>query len=302
MGFKTRWYILTVILFLSFFLSSSLGQSLNNFSADSLDALIQNYAFKALLDHNPHTGALYNAALPANLSGVEVSVVRLKSGSLWIRGANLSVFRIPPRVLTIPYEKRLAIVYQNLGNLSSQYYNVPGYSMVTPVVGFMAYNASNLDTINGITKLNLSVTGDPISIHFPLPEESTNSSLQCVRFNAGGSMDFSEMKLPNVCLTRDQGHFSVVVRSATPKGVLKGKDRLWMFLVIGFVLGIVGLILVGLVGFVVVKIVKMKRIGEMEREADEGEAFETIWVGSSRMPSAKIIRTTPMIENSEAAP
>lgn len=287
MGFKSL-YIIGVIF--SLFVSS-FGQSFeNNSSRDSLDALLQDYAFKSLA--RPHTGALYKASLPANLSGMEASVVRLRSGSFWTRGANFSSFHIPPRVMPIPYVRRLAIVYQNLGNWSSYYYNVPGYSLVSPVVGFMAYDASNL-SVNGITKTNLSVTGDPISVHFPhvLLPEGSNLTTRCVTFSVGGSVFFSELTLPNVCHTRNPGHFSIVVH------LKKKEERLWKWWVIGFGFGFVGLVLVGLVVTVLVKFAKMKKIKKMEEKADEGEAFKTIWIGRSKMPSAIVTRTQPALEN-----
>ncbi|KAF8412159.1 hypothetical protein HHK36_000116 [Tetracentron sinense] len=258
---------------------------------DSLDVLLRDYACKAVGRHR--SGVLYKATLPANLSSIEVSAVRLRSGSFWIRGANFSNFRMPPKIIPMPFVRRIAIVYQNLGNWSSHYYSLPGYSLISPVVGFLAYDAPN-SSARWVRKLNLSVTGDPISIHFPqvsLPKGS-NSTIRCVRFGAGGSVDFSKMTMPNVCYTRDQGHFSIVVP-------IKKKERQWKLWVVGFGCGFVGLVLVGLVGMVVFKFVKMKGIGEMERQADAGVAFETIWIGSSKMPSATLIRTQPVLENEQ---
>ncbi|KAI3996086.1 hypothetical protein MKX01_018155 [Papaver californicum] len=280
----------------------------NNISAaaNSLDVLLQKYAFKELLVHNRRTGSLYHSAvLPTNLTGIRVSVVRLRSRSFWIRGANFSDFRMPPRVKPIPYVKRLAIVYTNLGNLSSHYYNVPGnYSMVTPVIGFTVYNATNLNTVNGTKKLaNLTTTRNPISIHFTLPSGLNISQAKCVKFNEDGSPNFSEVKHPNICLTNDQGHFAVVTVRPEPRTEKKKKDRrLLVWLVLSIVFGVFALLFIGLLGFVVYRIVKKRRIGAMEKEAENGEAFETIWVGNSKMPSATSMRTNPIIEYSESAP
>ncbi|KAI3974833.1 hypothetical protein MKX01_004944 [Papaver californicum] len=273
-------------------------------AANSLDILLEKYAFKELQVHNNRrTGSLYHSAvLPMNLTGIRVSVVRLRSGSFWIRGANFSDFRIPPRVKPIPYVKRLAIVYQNLGNLSSHYYNVPGnYSMVTPVIGFIIYNATNLNTVNGMKKLtNLTSTRNSISVHFTLPSGLNISQAKCVKFNEDGSPYFSQVKYPNICLTNDQGHFAVVTVRPQPR--VEKKKRLLVWLVLSIVFGVFALLFIGLLGFVVYRIVKKRRIGAMEKEAENGEAFETIWVGNSKMPSATSMRTNPIIEYSESAP
>ncbi|XP_010251560.1 PREDICTED: uncharacterized protein LOC104593426 [Nelumbo nucifera] len=301
MGSKRRWYFIWVICCLCLFISSS-GQALNNLTHDDLDDLFQDYAFKAFKALvRPRTGKLYNAALPVNLSGMEASVVRLRRGSFWVRGANFSTFHIPPRIIPLPYVKRLAIVYQNLGNWSSYYYRVPGYALVAPVVGFMVYDASNLSATS-ITKLSLSLRGDPISIRFPqvvLPEGS-NSTIRCATFSEDGSVLLSEMTLPSECLGHDQGHFSLVV-SVPPIAVpLKRKVKLWKWWAIGFGSGFIGLVLVGLVGIVALTFVKKNKFGEMERRASEGEAFDTVWIGTSKMPSARVIRTQPVLENGDA--
>ncbi|KAG5249398.1 atpob [Salix suchowensis] len=115
----------------------------DSFTTDTLDTFLQDSAFKSLAHQWPHTGALYKGLIPVNLSGMEVSIVRIRSRTLWNIGANFSNFQIPSRTMTSPHVKRLAIVYQDLGNWSSYYYSAPGYSMITPVVGFMVFNASN---------------------------------------------------------------------------------------------------------------------------------------------------------------
>nr|GMC86676.1 Lipoprotein signal peptidase [Ipomoea batatas] len=66
---------------------------------NSLDSLIRDFASNR---SRRRTGRLYEVVLPANFSGIEASIVTLKSGSLWMRGANFSLFGIPPRVLPWP--------------------------------------------------------------------------------------------------------------------------------------------------------------------------------------------------------
>ncbi|XP_043717785.1 uncharacterized protein LOC122665695 [Telopea speciosissima] len=280
---------------------ASFAQNLQNDSARiSLDALLQKYAYKALV--RPHTGILYKASHPANLSGMEASVIRLRSGTFWVRGANVSAFLFPPRIISEPFVKRFSIVLQNLGNWSSNYYSVPGYSLVTPVVGFRFYDSSNLSS-NAIASLSLNVTGDPISVHFPqfLLPPGSNWTVRCVTFKVDGTFSLANITLPNVCFTRNQGHFSIVVEQ--PKmNVTKVRrlKKLWKWWVIGLVCGFLGLVLVCVVAMLVVWLTRRKKILKMEKKADQGESFKTIWVGPSKMPSAAVTRTHPVLENEYA--
>ncbi|KAF6172958.1 hypothetical protein GIB67_006334 [Kingdonia uniflora] len=275
------------------------GESSNNFSRDSLDDFLRDSAFDTLV--HPRTGVLYKANLPASISGMEVSIVRIRSGSFYARGANFSGFNIPSRIIPVPYVKRIAIIYQNLGNWSSLYYDVPGYSMVTPVVGFFAYDAPNT-SVDGTPKINLSAIDTPISITFPqlaLPQGSNSSVLRCVRLGVNRSIDFSDMVTPSVCNTHVEGHFTVVIPALQPKKTEKKNDKIWKLAAIGFVSGFVALVLIGLFGITVFKFVKLRKIGKMEKRADEGEAFDTVWIGSSKMPSATFSRTQPVLEHRE---
>ncbi|KAK9147333.1 hypothetical protein Scep_006090 [Stephania cephalantha] len=292
----SKWWVIIVIFFYLFV--SSRAENMNESSSPgSLDAELQNLAFEAL--NRPLTGKLYKVAIPASLSGIEASVVRLRSGSFWFRGVNYSHIEIPSRVVPTPFVQRFAIVYQNLGSQSSSYYKVPGYSMSTPVLGFAAYDATNLSS-KGVAKLNLTTTRNRILIRFPramLPSpEGLNSSFKCVSFDAG-MLHFSEMAMPNVCATRSQGHFCIV---APIREVKKRKDqRLWKWLGIGFAFGFAGLVIGGLVGGIIFKFMKRRRIKEMEKQAEESEALGTVWIGTSKMPSARVIRTQPVLEHGE---
>ncbi|RWR96503.1 hypothetical protein CKAN_02589300 [Cinnamomum micranthum f. kanehirae] len=287
------------------------GNGSSNLSRDSLDDLIRDYAFKEL--ERSHTGVLNTVPIPANFSGVEASAARIRSSTFWSRGANFSDFYIPPGSIPLPFVRRIGLVYQNLANWSSSYYNVPGYSLVTPVVGFMAYDASNSysSSKTNITALDLQVINDAIAISFPSLQKPKGLDLRmkCVRFDVGGSMEFSDMKFPNLCLTRGPGHFSIVVPSNAPgpsaahapsPTKLKRKGTKLKVWVVAVVCGVVGSALVGLIGVAVIKFVKQKKIQEMERQAEEGEALESVWVGGSRMPKATAIRTQTVLENENA--
>ncbi|KAJ4951923.1 hypothetical protein NE237_028755 [Protea cynaroides] len=299
MGCKSLFFIGIIVSLLV----SSFVQSLQNDSArSSLDAHLQHYSYKALA--RARTGITYKASLPANFSGMEASIIWLKSGSFWARGTGFRAFRLPSKIIPLPYIKRLAIVYQNLGRRSSQYYSVPGYSLVTPVLGLRAYDASDLSSA-AVAPLNLNVSGDPISIHFPLfrlPPGSSNLTVRCATFILHGTVSLAKMTLPNVCTTRNQGHFAIVVKQPKKNMIRKERSlwklwKKWKWWVIGIICGFVGLVFVCMVAMLVVRYTREKKIREMERRADESESFRTVWIGHSRMPSAAVTRTHPVLEN-----
>ncbi|GAU32637.1 hypothetical protein TSUD_71850 [Trifolium subterraneum] len=269
----------------------SLVHSLNNTASESLNSLVQDFAFRSMVKHRHQTGALYDALLPRNLSGMDVSIVRLRSRRLWNKGANFSYFQIPPRTVSIPHVRRLAIVYQNLGNWSSHYYNLPGYSLISSVVGFMVFDASNVRD-RSFKNLTLNTMGHPISIQFPnlLFMSDNNSRARCVAFNGNGTFQLTVMSSPGVCHSRDQGHFSVVLP-------LEKKQGQWYMWLIGCVLGFFGLITLGYVGFSSLRLVKTKKIQAMEKQAIEDMVLESRWVGDSKMPSAAVTRTQPVLES-----
>lgn len=282
------WILIWLVLSLCL---TSVRCTLRNDSVDTMDAAIQDFAIQTLERHRPHTGDLYKAMLPANLSGMKVSIVRLRSKRLWNIGANFSNFHIPSRTLTVPHVKRLAIVYQDLGNWSAHCYKVPGYGMITHVAGFMVFDASNASARTAM-KLGLNTLGKPIVIRFSNSTFSDGlvSGAKCVTFSSNGTFVLSELSLYNACYALDQGHFAIVVP-------VKKKPGHWYVWVIGFVLGFGALVLVGYIGVVSLKLLKTKKIQVMERQADEDLVLDTIWVGRSKMPSATVTRTQPALED-----
>lgn len=291
MGSGTSWLIIIFMVF-SLLLSSVIaggGSESDSYDPDALDALFHSLANQTLMNH--HTGTLNKVPLPSNLSGMEVSVIRIRSGSLWNRGTNSSFIKIPPRVRPLHYVKRLAIVYENLGEFwSSKYYQVPGYSLVSPVVGFNVYDFSNLSKLSD-EKITLVTTNEPISIHFPNVE--SRDVKYCVKFGDGGSVEFKNMTEKNVCVTRKGGHFSVVALSS----VEEEKERVWKWWVIGFAAATVGLVLLILVGVMIFVMGRRMKIKTMEKESDTAVALDTFWVGGDKMPSASMIRTQPVLEH-----
>ncbi|KAJ4893154.1 hypothetical protein Rs2_19948 [Raphanus sativus] len=292
-------------------------------NASSLDSLLQDYSFRAFLRRpRPRTGILYDAAatVPPDLTGIKLSAMRLRSGSLRRRGVpSLKEFSIPKGVIVKPYVTRLVFVYQNLANFSRLYYPpLSGYDYVAPVVGLLAYDAKNLSAVN-LPELEITASKDPIRIDFsddlePIPQGG--GSVQCVSFDSKGKASFRDSVPPgNACETERQGRFSVVVKSvasapspspAPPppekekKKRSESNSRTWI--TVGSVLG--GLVLLGLLMFLVLRCrsyKKRERMKEMERAGETGEALRMTQVGETRAPTATTTRTQPVLETEYAA-
>ncbi|KAK9193727.1 hypothetical protein WN944_004424 [Citrus x changshan-huyou] len=276
-------------------------------SAPALDALLQDYAYRAFV--RPSTGIPVEGVVPSNLTGIKIAAMRLRSGSLRTRGVNMyKEFRIPMGVIESPYVERLVLVYQNLGNWSGTYYPLPSYTYLAPVLGLLAYDASDLSAKN-LPELDIRASGDPISIVFqdvmPAPDGSVP---KCVWFDLHGLVNFSNVVSGNTCLTVQQGHFSIVVESIAPRPPpgsppppppSKGKksnSKVWI--IVGSVVG--GLALLVLLSLLVLWLQKYKhrkKMQQMEKAADVGEALRMTPVGDTKAPAAMVTRTQPVLEN-----
>ncbi|KDP21839.1 hypothetical protein JCGZ_00626 [Jatropha curcas] len=285
-------------------------------SARDLDALLQDYAYRAFPNVRPRTGIPYDGDVPSDLSGINIAAMRLRSGSLRRKGVNMyKDFGIPSGVIEQPYVERLVFVYQNLGNWSSRYYPLSGYTYLAPVLGLLAYNGANLSAMN-LPELNIRATGNPIKIKFPDVKSAPDGYVaKCVWFDLQGSPNFSNVASGNECSTIDQGHFSIVVEYNAPspapvfptpsgeapnvpgrEGHKKNNSKVWI--IVGSVLG--GLLLLVLLSFLVLwvhKLKERKKLQEMERAADVGEALQMTSVGETKAPAAMVTRTPPTLEN-----
>ncbi|KAJ4972337.1 hypothetical protein NE237_005436 [Protea cynaroides] len=255
------------------------AESSSSDQARSLDALLQDYAFRAFI--RPRTGIPYEGKVPSNLTGITISAMRLRSGSLRNRGVqSYKEFQIPTGVVVRPYVERLVLVYQNLGNWSTVYYPVSGYSYLAPVVGLLGYNASDLSATN-------------------LPE-------------LDGMKKFSNVSSGNVCSTVELGHFGIVVESTalspapSPAPVLPPSppkeskktngSKVWK--IVGSVIGgLVVLVLLGLLILWIRRFKHRKKMQRMERASEVGEALQMASIGNTRAPVAMGTRTQPVIEN-----
>lgn len=280
-------------------------------SARALDALLQDYAYQAFKALNkPKTGIPYDGAVPLNLTGIGLSALRLRSGSLRSRGVTMyKEFEIPKGVVVTPYVERLIFVYQNLGNLSSVYYPLPGYAYLAPVLGLLPYDASNLSATN-LPELHINASDKPISIKFQgVSSVPAGSVAKCVWFDLDGFPNFSNAVSGNICSTAQEGHFGIVVESNAPApspppsvvprpsgGEKGGTSKVWI--IVGSVVG--GLALLVLLAFLVLWLRKYKRrkkMQQMEKAAEVGEALRMTSVGNTKAPAAMVTRTQPIIEN-----
>lgn len=301
-------------LLLVLILLSSLGcRVMGDSKANPLDAILQESAYKALV--KPITGTIYNATtqLPSNFTGLTLSALRLRSGSLRRYGVpNYNEFQIPKGFIETPYVKRLVLVYQNLGNWSIKYYPLPpNYTYLAPLLGLVAYNGSDLSATN-LSYLNLNGGADPIIVRFHDVKSHPPGTLpKCVCFDLFGSSHFTNVTGGNTCSTFQQGHFSIVIQSTPPSPAISSlpipqKEIKSSNKKVGTIVGSVlagGLVLVALSSLLVLWVLKCKqtkKIQEMERAGDLGEALHMTSVGNTKAPTASLTRTLPTIEHEYA--
>ncbi|XP_076900062.1 uncharacterized protein LOC143554093 [Bidens hawaiensis] len=285
-----------------------------SFSSRFLDSVLQDHAFRSIPRHRPKTGVIYDGNVPSNLTGVTISALRLRTGSLRRRGYNgYKEFIIPKGVVENPFAQRVILVYQNLGNWSDVYYPLPGFLYVSPVVGLLAYNAVNL-TAKGLPELDLRSPEDPILIKFEsLKVLRDGYSPVCVFFDLFGGVAFDKLVNGSVCKSVTQGHFGIVVEETSPApetvpenpiagagggggGGRRRKNKGWW--VGGSVAG--GILLVALVVVLVLWVRwcrGAKRIEKMTVAAERGDPLAVAAVGRAEVPVAMGTRTKPVLES-----
>lgn len=267
-------------------------------SAQALDSLLQDYAYRAFV--HPRTGRIYDGHVPSNLTGIQVAALRLRSGSLYRRGAKYKEFNLSDGVFVTPYVERLVLVYQNLGNRSEVYYPLDGYTFLAPVLGLLAYDASNLSAKN-LPELNFRATRTPISIEFPNVDPAPSGIVPtCVRLDPNGSLSFNNVTSNNKCTAVEQGHFSIVMKYISPPPPVsrEEEDNTKVWIIVGSVVG--GIAVLALAALLVLwarKFQQKKRMRKMERAAEVGEALHMTLVGNTKAPAAMVTRTQPVLES-----
>ncbi|KAM0070083.1 hypothetical protein Hdeb2414_s0001g00009301 [Helianthus debilis subsp. tardiflorus] len=251
-----------------------------------LDLAIQNYTFKSF--KNFKTGTSYNIHLPSNFTGINVSTVKYRSGSLKRYGASIQEFHLGVGVDVHPYVGRVLLVTQNLGNnWSNIYYDtyiynqLLDYQLVSPVLGLLAYNADSDSKELEVKIQSPKVNG--IKIDFSNYTIQKNDTLHgkmqmCATFGDDGKVTLQKEVAPNICATSSHGHFGLVVQS--PMLLERKKIKRWKVVFgssAGAAIGafLLGLLLVAM--FVNGK--KKARMDELERRAYEEEALQVSMAG-----------------------
>ncbi|KAL2333098.1 hypothetical protein Fmac_014311 [Flemingia macrophylla] len=298
----TSFLALLALLPLLLFLPFSSAQS------RALDAILQDCAFKAFF--RPKTGVSYDGKVPKTLTGIKVAAMRLRSGSLRTRGVErYKEFQIPIGVVEQPYVERLVLVYHNLGNWSENFYPLPGYSYLAPVLGLMSYSGANLSA-SDLPELYLRASDRPILIKFPHVKPAPQGSVpKCVYFDLHGAVQFDVLLHGNVCSTVQQGHFSIVVESNAPTpapasaaaaGFNKrgGRKKYKVWIIVACLIG--GCFLLILLSLFVAKVRSAKqgmKIQQLEWAAESNEPLQMASIGGTKAPLAIGTRTRPTIEN-----
>ncbi|CAI9298895.1 unnamed protein product [Lactuca saligna] len=252
--------------------------------ARSLDAILQDYAYRAFV--RPRTGIPYDGFPPSNLSGIQISAIRLRSGSLYTRGVkSYKEFTIPIGVISQPYVERLVFVYQNLGNWSTIYYPLPGYIYLSPILGLLAYDAANLSAKN-LPELPIHASEEPISINFPQPKPVPNGSIaECVHFDLNVKSTIAPSPAP-----------APAPPPPPPHGGGGGNGKRVGIIVGAIAGGIALLVLLALLILWIWRLNKKKKMNKMEKAADSGEALQMTVVGNTKAPAATTTRTQPTLE------
>ncbi|KAJ8767674.1 hypothetical protein K2173_018232 [Erythroxylum novogranatense] len=274
-------------------------------SARLLDLLIRNYTFKSY-DIHIRTGKIHAVRLPANFSGIVVDTASFRCGSLRRYGAQVKEFHLGVGVIVQPCVQRVVVIRQKLGyNWSSIYYDnydLPGYQLVSPILGLLAYHVGNGMNFSDSLELRIHAGEAPISIDFRNTSTSNISSgndrILCANFENDGKVTLKDLESPNICVTTRHGHYGLVIKTPPPLESTRKDISTWKLVVgtsIGTVLGVslLGLLLVAMF----VKVKKKARMEEMERRAYEEEALQVSMVGHIRAPSASATRTMPTIEH-----
>ncbi|KAL1558752.1 hypothetical protein AAHA92_09179 [Salvia divinorum] len=297
-------YFCTILLF-----QAAIAQPRSELSAIALDSLLQDYAFRALV--RPRTGIVYDGNVPSNLTGISVAALRLRSGSLRRKGVVYKEFNLPVGVTAQPYVERLVLVYHSLGNWSSSYYSLPGRTFLAPVLGLLAYDASNLSAKN-LSELDIRASGDRISVTFPTVRVGPGGlAPKCVHFALDGSVEFENVVNGTTCLTADQGHYSIVVETvpapapapgggAPPRsgGEGKGRGNRRVWIIVAAVVGGVALVAALAMLFAYVRGCRWrKKLRRMEHAAEVGVPLPMTAVGNTKAPVAMETRTKPLLEN-----
>ncbi|CAN0825156.1 hypothetical protein LINGRAHAP2_LOCUS324 [Linum grandiflorum] len=269
-----------------------------------LEALIRSGAMTALISQR--TGVLADVPLPSNYSTVSASVIRLRTRRFHDLGTDASsLFVFPPGIIPYPFPPRIAIVFFNLGpELSPLYFRVPGYSIIAPVIGFSAYDAGANFSDPAVESLQFTFSSAAVgSILARVPRQSpaaigAEGEMKCVKFIGGqGLVQLTNVTGDSICETEGSGRFTVVVPVREETEEEKAEVIRKVIVAAAGAMGAICLLVICVTSY---KMVRSHRIEKMVGEAENGLAFDTTWIGRSKMPSASMVRTQPTLEHGYA--
>ncbi|KAG0512902.1 hypothetical protein BDA96_10G054700 [Sorghum bicolor] len=267
-----------------------------------------------LLHDAANTSRLVDVPLPANLSagagggGVRAWALRVRSNKLWADGVNATGFAIPPRVVPAPFARRLTVVFERfaVGNSSAFFAAPRRYALAAPVAGLLAYDAS----AGPGARVSLRAFGAPVRVEFK-DDLSTDrgfnaAAARCVTFAASGEvMATHAVAAPgSACAVTGTGHFGIAVRlpeTPPPPADPAVRARWWAWTMGVGAGGVLGASVLALSVAGAVSWSRRRRREEMELRAMAGEELGRMTVRGSRMPSAKVVRTRPELEEHSPA-
>ncbi|XP_020599651.1 uncharacterized protein LOC110039045 [Phalaenopsis equestris] len=281
--------------FISFLLVFCLGND------KFLISTIKKNAFEAM--DVSLTDVEYKVPLQGNLTSVQASAMLIRNRTFWLKGANLSSFHLPPGIISNSFSRRVLLISYNLGhNLSNSLYTSSvesGFSLISPVVGLLAYDGGDA-THSNRRELGFTLTGELIVIKIPAWENRAVS--YCARFGKRGYFSLEGEELNGCCLTKGPGSFGVVAKgligelpaAAPPPPAADAREKRWRMWMVG--LGGAGsLALVSWMAIWVGSLVARRRVREMRKEADEGQVLDVMWIGGRKIPVAGLTRTVPVL-------
>ncbi|KAL5200333.1 hypothetical protein ABZP36_021536 [Zizania latifolia] len=295
---------LLLLLFLAF-LHSCAGQNHSAANISAIDAAVRDRAFQLFRRTNEIVDVPVSAGAGA---AVEAWALRVRSNAMWADGVNATAgFTIPPRVVPTPFTRRVGIVFERFqANSSSDLFAAPrGYALAAPVVGLLAFDASTGP--NG--ELALRALGAPVRVEFKNLSSVKGfnaTTARCLTFaTSGKAVATHAVESGSSCVLSGTGHYGVAVRVETPPPPpppTAVRERWWVWKVGASAGGVAvaSFLAVSVAG--AVRWSRRRRREEMERRALSGEELGRMAVRGSRMPSAKMVRTRPEVEEGSPPP
>lgn len=294
--------LLAALLLSLLLLAQAQAQSAEEFSVDrtALNQQIQTAAFQSF-PRRVVTGAVYNASLPGNLSGVaDVRMVRFRTGRLRRYGFQFGEVNLPVGVKVEENLRHVVLVYRSFKDYN--FHNATaGSEFAAPVVGVLVYNGTNLTNFDPLPELRVTTTARPIEVTVANLNTNNNNNINatCVLFN-DTDIVVSNFTSPSSssCSWTTLGDFALLVpRVMDSPGGSKSSNNAWK-IAVGAVAGAIVLLgLLSLVALVAVRYRERAKFAKMERVADHGETLHHTLIGGGRAPAAASTRTKPVLES-----